>query len=122
MRPTHEDGNTLDLVLVPEDIMNRVSDVKINTLFTESDHFLLRFCLPVNLNVLENKHKYLEYRNYSAMNLDAFKNDIQSTDLFNMCDNTFSSANDACKYYYDTMNFLIYKHCPVIKRRILQKT
>ena len=119
--PTQISGNTLDLILVSNDFKNRVEDVHIENLTTFSDHYLISCILTSNLTVKEDKYKILEYRKFSSLNIDLFRQDIRKTNLFNLQSNTFSSINDATLYYTQTLKDILDKHCPVIEKKIFNK-
>ena len=119
--PTQISGNTLDLILVPNDIREKIKDVQIDSLVTLSDHYLISCTLTSNITVKDSKCKLLEYRKFSSLNTDAFKEEIRKTDIFNVQCNTFSSINDATLYYNQTLQCILDKLCPVIKRKISNK-
>ena len=121
LHPTHMDGNTLDLILLPNEFQNKIANVHIDKLVTLSDHYLVYFILKSNITLEKNQHKFLEYRKFSSMNVELFKQEIKETNLFKLQSDTFSSADEACLYYQKTLTNILNKHCPIVKRKLLNK-
>ena len=120
LNPTNISGNTLDLIIVPEDAISKFTDVYIDSLICHSDHYLVSCDLHININVQENPHKFLEYRNFSSMSIDLFKIDIKNSCLHNP-EMHFSSSDEACSNYSKILKCILDKHCPMIKRKIFNK-
>ena len=119
--PTQISGNTLDLILVSNDLKDKIKDVQIDSLVTLSDHYLISCTLASNITVEDTKHKLLEYRRFSSLNTDVFKEEIRKTNIFNVDCDTFSSIDDATLYYNQTLQCILDKLCPVIKKKIFNK-
>ena len=119
--PTQISGNTLDLILVPNGFKNRIGDVHIDSLVTLSDHYLISCILDSNITVEDSKYKLLEYRKFSSLNIDLFKDEIRKTNIFNVKSSTFSSINEATSYYNQTLQSILDKLCPLVNKRIFKK-
>ena len=81
LRPTHQHGGTLDLVLAPRDL--KTGNLTIFPDGTTSDHFLVQFELSVKpdlANSCAKKSLYREYRDYKSMDIEAFKEDLKECD------------------------------------------
>ena len=118
-KPTHRDGNTLDLILVSQDTAYKFTNVEIDNQITHSDHYLVQCIFQTDVKLQDHPTKYLEYRKYSSINLNDFKSDIKNSGLQNL--EQFKSADEACVYYQFVLKELLDKHCPVIKRKLLHK-
>ena len=119
--PTQISGNTLDLILVSNDLKDKIKDVQIDSLVTLSDHYLISCTLASNISVEHSTHKLLEYRRFSSLDTDMFKEEIRKTNIFNVDCNTFSSVDGATLYYNQTLQCILDKLCPVIEKKIFDK-
>ena len=120
---THEDGGTLDLVITPTQDTSPVKIIhqEVLNIGTGSDHFMVVVDLDteVEKDMKSQETKYILYRNYRKLNVEAFKADIRSSSLADI--SKYKSLNDAMKQYEEVLGNIIDKHCPVIKRKIRNK-
>lgn len=112
-KPTHVDGNTLDLVLTSSSSSSNIplKNINIESGRCISDHFLLTFDLPVSLstNNLKKKLEQVTYRDFSNFDIEGFRLDILNSDLSS---SDFDSTDDAVKTYHDTLVNLLDKYAP----------
>ena len=118
MNPTHRSGGTLDLIITPEDIREKVKDIQIFDHGTDSDHFLVESTVSFS-PVHEVVYKTLQYRKYSNIDVDRFRADLQMTGVNTLPTETpYITPEEALQTLNGTMTILMDKHCPVIKRKV----
>jgi len=115
MEPTHRRGGTLDLIIAPEDISEKVKNVQIHDHGTESDHFLVE-CELSFTPLHEVKFRDLLYRKYKDIDVELFKKDLRETELIKAT--SFDSLDETCEQLQSTLFDLMDKHCPMIKKRV----
>ena len=114
MVPTHRRGGTLDLIITPEDVKDKVSEVQVLDHGTESDHFLVE--AEISFTPLhENASKDISFRKFKDIDIELFKEDLKKTGIN---DETFGSSDDAIQALDRTLQNLMDKHCPIIKKRV----
>jgi exonuclease III len=118
MVPTHRRGGTLDLIIVPEGIDDKVSNVNVHDHGTESDHFLVE-CKLNFTPVHKAKFKELLYRKFADIDVDLFKEDLKSSTITDK--ESFQSLDEVCDRLYNTLMTTMEKHCPIIKKKVRQK-
>ncbi len=105
-KPTHRDGNTLDLLLSRlEDDLVTEWDVCDKLM---SDHFF------VSCNLQRKKPQPMKtvrkVRNYKEMDMQSFTEDLEYELVDNIPSN--SSCNDLVNYYEECVTRVLDKHCP----------
>ena len=117
--PTHFSGSTLYLVLtlrsaidlVPVDNLAIICDTG-----TTSDHYFIKFTLPVNAQggKIEPRIVEKDVHEYSKIDIGNFKEDL----FFSPINSTeFTYVNDAVDIYLKTVENLLDKHAPCIQKK-----
>lgn len=114
LEPTHRSGGTLDLIITPDDIKDKVKSVDIFDHGTDSDHFLVEASISF-APVHEAKYKRLQYRKYRDIDVKKFRADLQMTGIDNL---NFETPEEACQTLHETLTKLMDEHCPVIRRKV----
>ena len=115
--PTHEAGGILDHVISADSLNERIDDVHVTKSHTLSDHDFVTFNITgAELPKAVSNKKILQYRNFRAIDIDAFKEDIVQSELNQP--EKFSSLDDTCTLYQETLTELMDKHCPILKKKI----
>ena len=117
--PTHRDGGTLDLIIIPEELQSTMKNVEIEELGSFSDHFAVTCELDTSVKLTSDEKMLLTYRRFKDIDINRFKEDIKLSALNNL--SGFSSSNDACKCYKEILSKLINDHCPQIQKNVQQK-
>ena len=117
LRPTHELGGTLDLVICNNDIGKKLGPVRITTSGTSSDHFLVWFELEVDVPINpRDSHETISYRDFKTLNTEVFKEDMRHSSIYQV--NTSWSLDEAVAQYNGVLTRLMDKHCPEISKKI----
>ena len=123
VEPTHESGNTLDLVIAEEN-NNLVEKVKAEQFNTISDHNVIFF--EIKSWPIENPHKTIYFRNkeqLSGLEFSAFlKENVYEVGLESCVHQEFGHCVDCFTMMYNskTKNF-IDKTAPLVEKKILIK-
>ena len=72
-RLTHRLVGTLDLIITPETINDKLTNLDILDHGTESDHFMIEFRLCYNKKRCNNTEKELYYRNFKNIDIDQIR-------------------------------------------------
>ena len=115
MVPTHRRGGTLDLVITPEDIRNKISEVEILDHGTESDHFLVEFKLKFT-PIHEARFRDLYYRKFEDIDIEKFKEDLLKANIHDEA--TFQNLDEVSERVQKILEDLMNKHCPLKKKRV----
>ena len=122
--PTHKSGGTLDLVLSSKAITDNipVQNVSVdNSTGTTSDHFLVKFQLPVFLKTGKNTHQNYdvqEIRELSKINIDGFREDLFFSPL-NFSE--FETVDQAVQLFHEVVEGVLDKHAPLVTRKFYSK-
>lgn len=117
--PTHDQGGTLDLVIMTEDMLSEMGPTEIVDSGTSSDHYLVYF--DVNLEHIlgeEENAKSISYRNFKTIDPDAFKKDILVSTLGEKETWSSYSLDETVKLYNMVLTELMDKHSPIIQRKL----
>ena len=118
MEPTHRCGGTLDLIITPDDIKEKVKDIQIFDHGTDSDHFLVESSISFS-PIHEVGYKTLQYRKHRNIDVETFRADLQMTGVNNLPSETPDiTPDEALQALNQTMTILMDKHCPVIIRKV----
>lgn len=109
--PTHKHGHTLDLVITRSD-ENIIKDVYVSHMVI-SDHFPT--CFKMYVEKPQPRKKVLSSRNLKGINMEAFKNDILDSNLFD--ENTDLEAI-ICQYE-NILSSTLDLHAPIKQRTIV---
>lgn len=113
-QPTHEAGNTLDLVITREhDTVIRGSP-KIGRYL--SDHATV-FC-QLNVSKPRACAKKASYRKLKSIDIATLRKDLQQSDL---CTRQFSDLDQLSSCYNSTLSSLLDKHAPLQSRTIVNR-
>ncbi|XP_068713603.1 uncharacterized protein [Montipora foliosa] len=113
-QPTHEAGNTLDLVITREhDTVIRGSP-KIGRYL--SDHATV-FC-QLNVSKPRACAKKVSYRKLKSIDIAILRKDLQQSDL---CTRQFSDLDQLSSCYNSTLSSLLDKHAPLQSRTIVNR-
>ena len=113
-QPTHEAGNTLDLVITREhDTVIRGSP-KIGRYL--SDHATV-FC-QLNVSKPRACAKKVSYRKLKSIDIATLRKDLQQSDL---CTRQFSDLDQLSSCYNSTLSSLLDKHAPLQSRTIVNR-
>ena len=117
LRPTHELGGTLDLVISNSSLGSKFGPFGITASGTSSDHFLvwvdLELEVPINR---QESSETVSYRDFKTLNTKAFKDDICHSALSQSISSL--SLDEAVAKYNDVLTGLMDKHCPVISKKM----
>jgi len=117
--PTHEQGGTLDLVIVNEELSRKTNSFNVIDSGVSSDHYLVNFEISVELELSKGtKPKRISYRNFNTIIIDAFKSDIIGSNLGDQETWESYDMNAAVEQYQTVLTELMDKHCPVIEKTI----
>ena len=108
---THESGHALDLLVAKKDC-----DFSLGSPITDfyiSDHSFVKRTINVAKPELEVKD--IVFRKLKSINADAFKNDIEVSEL---CSRDFTDLDELVSCYNATLTELIDKHAPEQRERI----
>ena len=103
--PTHESGNTLDLV-IHDTCDTKVSDIYVD-FNSKSDHALIFFKLDLDIDII-NQDKTVIFKDFKNVNIQDFKSDISTnvqhyiTNTDRSFANTVSDFNNLCNVCVDT--------------------
>ena len=115
--PTHDEGGIIDHVITSAHLDNRIKDLDVVESGTLSDHYFVNFSISdCDLPKPVTNEKILCYRNFRNINVEAFKNDVCNS-VLNQSEH-FTSLEDACGLYQETLTDIMDRHCPVVKKRI----
>ena len=114
--PTHKLGGTIDLVISSDIIKDKINNLEVVDHGTNSDHFFVHFDLNFTPKSNTDNCSFINYRNFKNIDIDVFKSDIMNSKI-NQAD-LFTSVDDATMLFNDTLQELMDKHCPIIKRKI----
>ena len=115
--PTHEDGGTIDHVITSDHLNNRVKGIEVVESGTLSDHFFVSFSISdCALPKPVTNEKILCYRNFRNIDVEAFKKDVCNS-VLNQSE-YFTSLEDTCGLYQETLTVIMDRHCPIMKKRI----
>ena len=115
--PTHDEGGTLDHVITSVHLDSKIKDIEVVESGTLSDHFFVSFSISdCTLPKPVTSEKVLHYRNFRDINVETFKKDICNS-VLNQSDH-FTSLDDACALYQETLTDIMDRHCPVVKKTI----
>lgn len=104
-------GGTLDLILTPETLQNKILNCQvIEDELRLSDHKLV-FCECLCEAKISDKLTVHKYRDFSKIDIEKLKRDINSSNLSKP--DAFASIDQAVKCYNITLNALMDKHCPI---------
>lgn len=117
--PTHEQGGTLDLVITTDAIKSKLSSFEICPSRTTSDHYLVLFDADFR-SAKRQPVKFTSHRNFKVINTEQFKEDLTKSELGSFPDDM--AVDDAVHLYDTVLTQLMDKHCPVIKKKIGQRT
>ena len=115
--PTHVGGHTLDVVIT-RDTDNTVSDIEVtdpglsdNTGKASRDHFAVFF----NTRAFKPAPvtKTVSFRKLHSIDVDAFKNDILTSDILKSS-LQFTNTEELVSVYNDELLSLINKHAPLL--------
>ena len=113
--PTHNKGNTLDLILYDKDC-NNVSNVLVDKTDTDCDHYMIGFDICVELKSVDKKE--ISYRNFKDIDLNHFQSDLlDATDTFLNnadCNDFHSSLSTFQNIFTDTVT----KHAPLMTKTV----
>jgi hypothetical protein len=136
--PTHVSGGTLDLVLTLDSVTTTVNDncdsnlsssgyspccvadslhigdltVDPNT-GTASDHFLVKFDLPITTKTDKNNPKEKQFREFNKIDVEKFREDIFCSPI-NMGE--YETVDQATRLFTDVVECLLDKHAPVVTK------
>lgn len=119
LKPTHDLGGTIDLIVIDEDLEDNVQDVKIVDSGTNSDHFLVICDVRLKTKPPSKQDNIINYRDFNKIDIETFKSDILKTDLSDVT--KFPSLDEAVESYNNVLTRLMDKHCPVIRKKIKKK-
>ena len=115
--PTHIDGGTLDHVITSFNLDARINNIDVKESGTLSDHFFVSFSISeCTLPKPIRNDKILHYRNFRNIKVEDFKKDVQNS-VLNQPEQ-FTSLEEACVLYQETLTDLMDKHCSVLKKKI----
>lgn len=115
--PTHNQGGTIDLIIVDDDLEDAVGKISVVDHGTNSDHFLVLCDIKTKTASRSVGDNIIEYRDFKKIDVEAFKKDLRDSDI----NGDFSSPEEAADTYNSTLTSLMDKHCPVIKKKIKEK-
>lgn len=115
MLPTHRRGGTLDLIITPEDIRDKISNVEILDHGTESDHFLVE-CQLKFTPIHEARFRDLYYRKFDDIDVEKFKEDLRKANIHDEA--TFDNVDEVSERVQKILEDLMDKHCPMRKKRV----
>lgn len=115
--PTHNQGGTIDLIIVDDDLEDIVGKIRVVDHGTNSDHFLVLCDLKTKTTARSVGDNITEYRDFKKIDVEAFKKDLRDSEI----NKDFSSHDEATDTYNSTLTALMDKHCPVIKKKIKDK-
>ena len=118
--PTHEQGGTLDLVITTKDFGSKIGSIDVHDSGTESDHYLVLFDVNLKVAPTVDKVKFINYRNFKNISIESFKADILDSDLCNY--DTNITVDEAVNLFDNTLTRLMDKHCPIIHKKIREKS
>ena len=105
--PTHSSGHTLDLIITRSCLDITITEPTTTALL--SDHLFVECKLDVprpNLSVKE-----LRFRKLKQINLNSFKDDILSSELYSRT--TWQDINELANCYDNTLMLILEKHVPL---------
>ena len=118
--PTHKQGGTLDLVITTREFGSKINSFDIRDSGTDSDHYLVLFDVNLKVAPTVDKVKFTNYRNFKNINVESFKADILDSDLCNH--DTNISVDEAVNLFDTTLTHLMDKHCPLIHKKMREKS
>ena len=114
---THIAGNTLDAVLIKDYDNKFIANIDvIEDTGTSSDHYLITFDVSVSCLQKSTLTKIVTFRDFSNVDLDAFVQAINSSDLCNH--SKFKSLDHALILYDTVLNSLLNAHAPLRTNRV----
>jgi hypothetical protein len=122
--PTHKSGGTLDLVLSSKAVTDNipVQNITVDSISgTSSDHYLVRFQLPVMLdsnNKTQQNFEEKEIRELSKINIDEFRGDLFCSDL-NFSE--FEGVDQAVQLFQQVVEDVLDKHAPLVTKKFNTK-
>ena len=119
LKPTHDLGGTIDLIVIDEELEDNVQEVKIIDSGTNSDHFLVICDVKVKTVAPSSQDNITNYRDFSKIDIETFKSDIMKSELSDST--TFSSLDEAVDTYNNVLTRLMDNHSPVIRKKIKKK-
>lgn len=116
--PTHTNGHTLDLILVPDDSgLVGCEDVVVAD-WGISDHFAVSF--PFRFEATQPIRKTIRFRKIKQINIESFCCDLQQS-LESHCDHQgcSHSVDDALASMHECLQFTLEKHAPLREKRVI---
>lgn len=111
MSPTHESGNTLDLIITQQ-FKDLVRETPILD-YHISDHWFVT--CQLNLDKPWVTKKTVTFRRIKGVDLGVLSDEISSSDL---CTNTLDTMNDLVLCYNSTLAPALDRHAPLITKTI----
>lgn len=112
--PTHIHGHSLDLIMSS----SRCDVLSVSAADQVSDHFTVVADLDMHSASRTANSKEITFRNLKTIDMTAFKDDIQASDLLK---NPCQSADTLSGQYEKTLTSLLDKHAPLKTRKVVPK-
>ena len=115
-KPTHEQGGTLDLLIMNNDICDFGSwDIVDKNIVCESDHFPIYFTMNVNALVIDEKVTFT-YRDFSSFNKEIFLQDFSTFDIISATGSL--NVSDTVVKVHTTLSCILEKQCPSVTKTV----
>ena len=122
LKPTHDAGGTLDLVITTEELKKKIGDISIIEGATSSDHYLVRFEVgPETTPNTDTGVRKISYRNFKTIVVDDFKGYISESSLGDRKIWSSHSLDDTVQLYNTVLTELMDKHCPIIEKTVRER-
>ena len=112
--PTHSHGYSLDLMICS--LVCNLLSVSASDLI--SDHFSVVANLQIPSNHSRTIPQTIKYRKLQSINMEAFKDDIQNSDLLKY---PKTNATEQVQQYDSVLHILINLHAPLVSKKISLK-
>eukprot|EP00116_Pleurobrachia_bachei_P008404 sb/3468666/ len=120
-QPTHNRGGTLDLVICPKEVEEKVKSVEIHPDGTESDHFLVlsEVVLETKVRDLQQRDRVNTYRDFKSVDPVLFMKALRASGLEGRFD--LDSPDDLFEIYERYLKEVVDSFVPLKRRKKVKK-